>query len=71
MVGSGRAISAALETPSPSRRNPLRPLRATYLAFVQLASIGCGSAQMSLPRSVGGEADAASVCLHEGFLTSS
>lgn len=44
-------------------------LAASYLAFVQLASIGCGSA--SLRPSVGGEADAACVCLHEGFLTSS
>ena len=44
-------------------------LAASYLAFVQLASIGCGSA--SLRPSVGGEADAACVCLREGFLTSS
>ena len=46
-------------------------LAASYLAFVQLASIGCGSGQMSLRPSVGGEDDAACVCLHEGFLTSS
>jgi IS5 family transposase len=46
-------------------------LRASYLAFGRLASIGCGAAQMSLRASVGGEADAAYVCLHEGFLTSS
>jgi hypothetical protein len=44
-------------------------LAAGYLAFVQLASIGRGSA--SLRPSVGGEAHAACVCLHEGFLTSS